>query len=212
MIWVVGDSHVNLFSGNVHINGLLYGDSANGLGEFKDQFKTVHLNPYTAYNAFTKVNEIDSHLTSFNKERDYLFFVFGEIDCRCHLGFQADSRNIGYNQITYECINRYSQLLEHYKQQGYDVGVWGVVASGLDNGMQGNGAMSYKTATERNIITYYFNQHLETRCQELGVRYKSIFEHLHDNLNTIPTYHYDNIHIMCNKTAQLILTAFRDIL
>lgn len=212
MIWVIGDSHVNLFSGNVHINGLLYGDSADGLGQFKDSFKTIHMNPYTAYNAFSKISEIDNHLTLFNKDTDYLFFCFGEIDCRCHLGFQADIRNIEYNEVVSECISRYSQLLKHYKQQGYDVGVWGVVASGLDNGVQGNGALSYKTATERNIITYYFNQHLETHCEQLNVRYKSIFEHLQYNFETIPTYHYDNIHIMCNKTAQLIIAAFSDIL
>lgn len=212
MIWIIGDSHANLFSGNVHINGLLYGDSADALGEFKDSFKTIHLNPYTAFNAFNKISEIDTHLTDFDQTNDYLFFCFGEIDCRCHLGFQADNRNVSYDIITSECVERYSKLLNHYKQLGYDVGVWGVVASGQDDGIQGNGALSYKTSYERNIITSYFNQHLQNQCEQLNIRFKSIFDKLHDNLNTIPNYHYDNIHVMCKETAPFILTVFSDIL
>ena len=96
MIYVAGDSHTQIFQGNSGINGPLYNDHAEGFGEHKNKFKVIHLDSPTAYNAYKRIDEINTKLTDFNKETDYLFFSFGEIDVRCHLGFQSEKQNKNY--------------------------------------------------------------------------------------------------------------------
>lgn len=213
MIWVIGDSHADVFNGNVNINGPKYGDSLDCLLRYKEKFVGMNLGAFTAYNAFSKKQFIQSHLDSFNKNIDYLFLSFGEIDCRCHLGFHSDNKKISYDSVVADCVRRYFSLLTFFQSEGFNVGAWGVIASGLYDGIQGNGALSYKTSLDRNNITRLFNAQLEYLCKHSNMKFKSIFNKICDsNLNTKPDCHFDNIHIACNKTSQFIIEEFQDLL
>jgi|APCry1669192269_1035402.scaffolds.fasta_scaffold10503_3 hypothetical protein len=177
MIYVIGDSHTQAFD---------------------DNFTKIWLTAPTAYQNIKKIPEIDGKLSTYkiDKNNDYLFFVFGEIDVRCHLGFIADNNGRTYEDVINECVNRYIVFLEHYINNGYKVGVWGAIPSGPDNGVQGNGSPSYKTKDERNILTKMFNDKLKKMCEEKNILFKSIFDLIMSDYENYNSYHAnDKIHL-----------------
>ena len=127
-IYVVGDSHSQVFQGNSQIGGPEVGDNDINLGEHKMTFKTCHVGPFTAYNLHTKISNIEQVLLGFDKQTDYLFFSFGEIDCRHHLGFQSENKQLPIESIVKECVQRYTDVIKHYQNTGYKVGVWAPIA------------------------------------------------------------------------------------
>lgn len=180
MIYVIGDSHTQAFD--------------NG-------FQKIWLPAPTAYQNIKKINEIDGNLNNLpiDKNIDYLFFSFGEIDIRCHLGFIADKNNRTYEDVVSECIDRYSVFLEYYINNGYNVGVWGPIPSGPNNCIQGNGLSSYKTKDDRNIITKIFNEKLEILCKQKNIKFKSIFNLIMSDYDNYDDYYSnsenDRIHL-----------------
>jgi hypothetical protein len=204
MIYLIGDSHVQ---------------SAVGAN-----FNRIHLPAPTAYQNHKRIPEIHNNLNKFNinKHKDYLFFSFGEIDARCHLGFIADKNNKTYDEVVQECIERYEIFLQHFTSQHYKVGVWGAIPSGLHNGIQGNGAASYKTKEERNKITKIFNLKLKKICLEKDILFKTVFDIIsNDHENYSYYYSNDNIHLNAGifKThnnnidcEKLVLQQFEDLI
>jgi hypothetical protein len=177
MIYLVGDSHVQ---------------------SFNDSYVKLWLTAPTAYQNIKKISQIDSFLLSnpINKNSDYIFFSFGEIDARCHLGFVADNNNRTYEDVVIECVDRYCLFLDHFINSGYKVGVWGPIPSGSNNGIQGNGAMSYKTKNERNIITQLFNDKLEEMSKIKNFEFKTLFYFIVSDMNNYDNYYsIDNIHL-----------------
>jgi hypothetical protein len=177
MIYVIGDSHTQAFDEN---------------------FTKIWLTAPTAYQNIKKITEIDEKLSPYqiDKDKDYLFFVFGEIDIRCHLGFIADNNNRTYEDVINECIDRYFIFLDYYINKGYNIGVWGIIPSGPDNNIQGNGAPSYKTKDERNVLTKIFNDRLKEMCEEKKIIYKSIFGLIMTDYENYNSYHAnDKIHL-----------------
>lgn len=204
MVYLIGDSHVQ---------------SATG-----DDFIKIHLVAPTAYQNYKRITEIDKNLSNFkiNKNGDYLFFSFGEIDIRCHLGFIADKTNRTYNDVVKECVNRYLSFLIYFIDKGYKIGVWGVIPSGPNNGIQGNGAASYKTKEERNELTRLFNLELKNVCEEKNIIFKSLFDNIITDMSNYDNYFSkDNIHLNAGmfKTHEnnidcekLVIEHFKDII
>tara|TARA_B110000261_G_scaffold112378_1_gene125553 strand:+ start:408 stop:755 length:348 start_codon:yes stop_codon:yes gene_type:complete len=94
------------------------------------------------------------------KDDDYLFFCYGEVDIRCHIGFNVtNTKNL--EMLIKETIERYIKFLLYYKSKYKNVGVYAPIASGSNNCIQGNGRPSYKTELERNKITKIFNNILK---------------------------------------------------
>jgi hypothetical protein len=176
MVYLIGDSHTQSFGSN---------------------FKTIWLEAPTAYQNIKKINQIDNKLNSLNinKDVDYLFFSFGEIDVRCHLGFISENNNRSNEDVISECLNRYLTFLDYYINQDYKIGVYGVVPSGPYNGLQGNGRHSYKTHIERNKLTEMFNQQLKNICENKNILFKSIFYEIVDKDNYFDYFSVDGIHL-----------------
>ena len=176
MIYVIGDSHTQAFGGN---------------------FETIWLAAPTAYQNIKKINEIDNklNLLNVNKDVDYLFFSFGEIDVRCHLGFISENDNRSNDDVISECLNRYSTFLDYYINNGYKVGVYGAVPSGTYNGLNGNRRPSYKTHIERNKLIEIFNQQLKNICENKNILFKSIFYEIADKDNYSDYFSADRNHL-----------------
>lgn len=198
MIYIIGDSHVSSFVSNYIID--LY------TPVIKERFCAIRFNPFTAYNVYDKIEFINEKIKNIQIGDNLVVFAFGEVDIRCHLGFKEQ-----INSSIEQCVDRYGKFLLHYKQIFINVGVWAPIASGINNGLQGNkGKQSYKTCIERNKITKYFNQKLLEFCKQNKIKYFSIFDDLQDNFNTKSMYYMnDNIHIGENAHL-LIVKAFND--
>ena len=180
MIYVIGDSHTQAFDNN---------------------FVKIWLTAPTAYQNIKKISEINDRLSQYDidKDKDYLFFVFGEIDIRCHLGFIADNNSRTYDDVVGECVDRYGVFLDYYISNGYNVGTWGPIPSGPNNNIQGNGLPSYKTKEARNIITKIFNEKLESLCNQKNIKFKTIFDLIMSDYENYEAYYAnsdsDRIHL-----------------
>jgi len=161
-IHIIGDSHAECFD---HI-------------DFGNTFKVKHLGGVLAYNLTKQVPEIINYLdnNNINKKNDYIFFTPGEIDIRSHIGFQSEKNNITYKEAVEICVNRYLQTIIKIKKLGYNVGVWGPIASGPDEGRQGVQLReSFKTVDERNKITCFFNDYLKQMCSQTDIIFKTLY-------------------------------------
>lgn len=182
-IIVLGDSHVNFFSGNETLTFLPIGHDINTCPiRTSYPFTPLHVGPCLAYNC----NKTDTTFR-FREKTDYLCQNFirphakiicslGEIDLRVHIFKQTKLQNRTYRQIVDDILAQYIQFLTHLKNQGYQVYCWGPIASQkescpLDPMFPRNG-----TETERNKATAYFNRQLSTLCQKHDIVFLSIYE------------------------------------
>lgn len=204
MIYIYGDSHVSSF---VIDNNLDYIIESQKYIK-KNNFIAYRFGAYTSYNLINKSEYILGILQNNNKKDDNIFFNFGEVDIRCHIGFFENNNNI---EILIEnCIDRYISFLLYIKQYFTNINVFGPIASGIDNGMQGNGRPCYKTAYERNKITELFTNILKKKCSDNNIIFKSIFNNLQKDFNTIEEYYVDKIHLGFNA-QNLLEKEFEDL-
>lgn len=189
MIYIYGDSHVSSFVINNNIDYII---NTNTFIK-KDKFIAYRFEPYTCFNLINKSKYILDILQKNNKKDDIIFFNFGEVDIRCHIGFYEENNNI--NILIDNCIDRYISFLLYIKQYFNNINVFGPIASGINNSMQGNGRPSYKTSYERNQITELFTNVLRKKCNDNNINFKSIFNNLQKDYNTIEEYYVDKIHL-----------------
>jgi len=216
IIHCIGDSHVCFFTGDdykIHAYWPYY------IGSNKI-FRTYHLGPVSAYNlcAFnTTTRGRELLLTIFKRlpQKSNILLVFGEIDCRAHLGKQADLQKRKIEDIVQECVDRYFKVVLEVKNMDFNVGVWGVIPStnipcnyGPDHPFP-----SYGTCQQRNIITRLFNNYLDELCFQKNIIFVSIFEELLNPDLTANLYYFRDVnHISSNafpKAFSKIKAAYR---
>jgi hypothetical protein len=204
MIYVIGDSHSSVFCGKDHIQPQ-WGHSYTKKGGvlIKNKNKFVQDNPnfcsirsgtQLAYNMLNKTELIDNIISDYDidKINDYLFFYYGEIDIRAHVGFRSDRQNKKYQEINQDIVNRYIDFLLVYKNLGYKVGVIGPLASTLDHL---NYTPRYKNCKVRNEMTNNFNELLKKESNKHNINYKSFFTYMLDeNGLTKEEYLMDQLH------------------
>ena len=201
MIYILGDSHSCVFT---IIDDINYMHDLHKLYT-KGNFSSFRTEPYTCYNLLNKINLINNNLKQLPiKDNDYLFFCYGEVDIRCHIGFHITDKKT-LEMIIKEIIERYIKFLLYYKSKYKNIGVYAPIASGTNNCIQGNGRPSYKTYIERNKITKVFNNMLEDYCKKYDILFKSITNDIinYDNTSKNMFYAKDNIHL--NKKSQFLL-------
>lgn len=183
MIHIIGDSHVSVFSGTTYMQPTWPGyvdvkGDKNVRASFIKGVRQYRLGPLTAFN-FEKnashwVQDILS-LENIDKEKDWIFFNLGEIDCSGHLPQQADKTSL--NKAVEVCVRKYVTYLASIKAQGYNVGVIGPHV-----------AMWHTKNKQVVEITKRFNEML----MFTGFKYVSILDELLDNPNSnnyIDGYH-----------------------
>jgi hypothetical protein len=192
MIFIVGDSHTEAF----YDEGM------------KDYFRKIHLPLATAYNSSKHIPYIKDQINilsnlegkhqswyyPFDKEKDYLFFCFGEIDIRCHLGFKSEEDNTSFDEEVQKCVSKYTEIISYFSNLGYKVGVYGPIASGKSQ-KTANTYKSYKDYKIRNVITNEFNREMAVYCDRKGFIFKTLFYEMCDSSDYDSYFAEDQLHL-----------------
>lgn len=184
-IIVLGDSHVNFFSGNEELSFLPIGRDINTCaGNPPYPFTPLHLGPCLAYNSsrynttFSFREKAEYLCQNFIQPHARILCCLGEIDIRVHVFRQAEQQNRPYQEIVDDILSQYIQFLLRLQEQGYQVSCWGPIASQketcpLDPKFPRNG-----TEAERNMATAYFNRQLSQLCSAHNILFLSIFDQM----------------------------------
>jgi lysophospholipase L1-like esterase len=226
MIYIIGDSHVSVFSGTDkthdglrHIQpefGTCYTLKLGKLREHINRFEQripffcpIKIGSNTAYNSFNKLPKIEQVISEYNiTNEDYVFLCFGEIDIRNHIGFNADKNNISFEEGIKICVKRYVETIKYLKNKGVNVGVYAAPASSVGNKL----AIDYGDVIFRNKMTIVFNEYLKNKVKDLNIPFKDISKLLMlPDGTTDPKYIMDDIHLS-QKAMPLILNEFSDII
>lgn len=213
MVYIIGDSHVSIFSGvdtktdgKIHIQpewGYCYtikdGDfiSLRPHNNFEQRLNgvtAIKMGSNTAYNLINKVKKIKDIIDAYNiNSDDKLLLMFGEIDIRAHLGFKES-----IDEAITECVDRYVNVLKELKSMGLTVGVFAPYAS-LPNELHYNIGRNYGNSQSRNKLTTQFNAQLKIKLDDLGMVFKDIHKlMLNDDYSSNKIYFKDNIHASKN--------------
>ena len=172
MIYIIGDSHSCAFT-YTHYNEYIFNIYKP---KHKGIFTSIRTEPFTIYNINDKFNRITNNII--NKltinQNDFIFFCYGEVDVRCHIGFISDKNAIPIDDMCKNISERYISFLLKMKKIHKNIGVYGPIPSGPSNQIQGNGRPSYKTQLERNKITKILNKCIETECINNDIIFKNI--------------------------------------
>lgn len=210
----IGDSHASIFSGNGGVQPQ-WPSLANDTLKY---FRSYRIGPATAYNSITKKHIIDSIVVNkVNKDEDRIIFCFGEVDCRVHVKRFMNFNKADMRTVVDEIIGRYMTVVKLYKDNGYDVGVWGPIASYPDDNIEKvhldfmlnyEKVKDFGTTKERNEIAKYFNDKLKEVCEENDIHFMTIFyDMVDDNLLTDKKYLDYAIHLN-DKSVPLIINEF----
>jgi len=185
MIHCIGDSHAAVFSGEEVMQPIWSaGQRSNDQTPY---FRSYRIGAATAYQLSNKISTIINIIETspINKETDKILFCFGEVDIRAHLLEQSSIQNKNIESIVKECVNRYFDVINYFKDLGYSVMVWGPIASW--NQPKIYGGPSFGTNLERNNATKIFNEYLESLCKNEDIEFLTIFyDMLLDNGETNP--------------------------
>lgn len=210
---VIGDSHVNFFSGNEALTYEPIGHDINVCPQVNDLPLTVfHLGPCLAY----KSHDYGS-TTGFREKLDFLISDFitpgaslllclGEIDIRMHVWKQAENQGCSYTEIVDDIISKYNKALLSLKEQGFDISVWSPIASQADDFEMDENFPRYGDEIERNMATLYFCEKLEDLCRDNGFGFYSITKDLIDakTLRTKTEYICDDHCHLSQRAISLI--------
>jgi lysophospholipase L1-like esterase len=221
MIYIIGDSHVSVFSGTDktfdglrHIQpefGTCYTLSGGQLKEHINRFEQkipffcpIKIGSNTAYNSHNKLPRIEQVISEYGiADGDYVFLCFGEIDIRNHIGFNCTDIHQGIK----ECVDRYMKTVLSLKGRDFTVGVYAPPASSV-----GGTTVEYGDVILRNTMTKEFNTYLRELCIANGVLFKDISTLLMaEDGSTDESYIMDDIHLS-QKAMPLLLKEFADII
>ena len=202
-IYVIGDSHVNFFSGQESINFVPFEFDIRFCRDILVYFKTFHLGAVLAYslnrdNSQNRVKEKIEYLLSHNiiPQGTYILCCFGEIDIRNQVFKQVERQKVPYQKVVDDILHEYALFLQKMTARGYKMICWGPVASQKDVWHGNKDFPAVGTELERNQATKYFNRQLEKICADLGATFVSIFDDLVDeNGKTKEKYFMDPCHL-----------------
>ena len=222
MIYIIGDSHVSVFSGTDkthdglrHIQpefGTCYTLSSGQLRPLINRFEqrvpyfcAIKTGSNTAYNSFDKLPKIEQAILEYGiTEKDYVFMCFGEIDIRNHIGFNTDKQGATFEEGIKICVDRYMKTVLYLKNKGINVGVYGAPASSVGNQLP----IDYGDVIFRNKMTLIFNDYLKTKCGEKNIPFVDISKSLMlPDGTTDPKFIMDDIHLS-QEAMPLLIEAF----
>lgn len=184
-VLVIGDSHVNFFSGNEELSFIPIGNDVNTCEQINGLPITVlHLGPSLAYNSnrygtSTRFREkLDWLMEEFIQQGDRIICVLGEIDMRAHVLRQAEIQNKTYQEIVDKIADNYSVFLLWLKNLGYDVYCYGPIASQKDSAPNTPEHPRVGSERARNRATEYFTERMVEFCQDNGIDFFSLFDEM----------------------------------
>lgn len=223
MIYIIGDSHVSVFSGTDktheglrHIQpefGTCYTLSQGQLRQHVNRFEQripyfcpIKIGSNTAYNSFNKLPIIEQAISEYGiTKNDYIFLCFGEIDIRNHIGFNIKTT---LEDTIKNCVDRYMETLLYLKSKNINIGVYAPPCSSVGNQLP----IDYGDVVLRNRMTIIFNEYLTHKCNENDIPVKNITSlMILPDGTTDESYIMDDIHLS-QKAMPLILKEFSDII
>ena len=222
MIFAIGDSHAGLFNGYDGNYGSIIQPQYGYCYKIKDDkfislrehnpflkkdpnFISIRTGANTAFNMITKISLIDEIIKEYkvDRDKDTILFCYGEIDVRIHIGAQED-QGISLDEVIENLTQRYLDFVNHYKEKGFNVNVWGIIPAGK-SGMKAH--HRYIKPEDRNKVSKLLNDSFEKRCQQLGINFISIWEEL-VNEEDYFDYFLDSIHLNYLPCKKLIYEKF----
>lgn len=193
---VLGDSHVNYFSGNEELSFMPIGrfidtcEQINGL-----PLTCLHLGASLAFTSDQKESssgfreKLDFLLGNFIMPESTIITCLGEIDIRAHVFKEVEKQGKSYQQIVDDILGHYETFLLQLKNQGYNVACWGPIASQKDETPVMPEFPRFGTEIERNKATEYFNKQLENWCAAQNIPFMTMFyEMIDENYETKEEY------------------------
>ena len=183
---VLGDSHVNFFSGNELLtyipltHGINLCPATNGSSSFTVLYLGAAL-AYTCCKTGTSVGFYDKVLyllSDFIRPAARIIVSLGEIDVRVHIFQQTQKRGCSYQTIADDILNKYFSFLLFLKSENFEVSCWGPIASQKDDSPQNPDFPRFGTEVERNLATEYFNKRLAEFCAREDITFLSIFSNM----------------------------------
>ncbi len=146
--------------------------------------------------------------SEFNKDKDYVLLVVGEVDCRLHLVNQIEKQKTKSKvEVVVECVDRFFRCHLDLKRQGYKVIGWGSHPSSVREWEWCIGPYP-----RRLLIARHFENRLRQRCIENGIPFKSIFESiLKPDQEPDMTKYTDDCHLDPDKVMDVVNIVFADI-
>lgn len=226
MIYIIGDSHVSVFSGTDkthdglrHIQpefGTCYTLSQGQLRPHINRFEQkipyfcpIKIGSNTAYNSYDKLPRIEQVIKEYNiTNKDYVFLCFGEIDIRNHIGFHVGKKYKSISEGIRVCVDRYVETIIYLKNKGLNAGVYAPPSSSIGN----QTPIDYGDVILRNKMTIEFNDYLKTKCEEIKVPFKDISKlmMLSDG-TTDQKFIMDDIHLS-QEAMPLLINEFSDLI
>ena len=204
MIHLIGNSHITAFSNLPSPPCWL--DFSNAL------FKPTHLGGITAYTFYENhMPFIREYILKIDKEKDWLCFIAGEVDCRVHIPIQKQKQGKSYEEIIKEVIERYFKIYKEVKEAGYKTFVFGAhPPSTLEFRADKPDIVISETYQVRKKITIEWNQQIMHVCNANNIPFVNIYDKLVDeNNDTKMEYLWDYCHLQPIKVYDFILTELR---
>ncbi len=198
-IHIIGNSHVNTFSGYPYLSR----DKSKG-----DRFVLHHMGAVTArYMHKVHSGSLAHYLKTVNKETDYVILMAGEVDCRFHIPLQADRKKTSDGAMTEIFIKGFMEAIDFVSSQGYKQIVFGCHPSTTeDHNMSKLDRPIYGSPERRNNIALIWNELLELESLKRDLPYFDIYKHLTDNNNrTNMDYFIDYCHLNSEMVMGYIL-------
>lgn len=184
-IIVLGDSHVNFFSGNEELSFLPIGKDINTcVNNTPYPFTPLHAGPCLAYTCcrpgttYSFQEKAEYLCQTFIKPHARILCCLGEIDLRVHVFKQTALQNRPYQEIVDDILAQYMQFLLRLQEKGFRVSCWGPIASQKENCPLEPKFPRNGTEKERNLATAYFNERLSELCSRHGILFLSIFQQM----------------------------------
>lgn len=229
MIYIIGDSHVSIFSGvdkgengNIHMQpefGYCYtlklGPIRKPINKFEKNipyFTAIKIGSHTAYNSYDKLHKIEQVIEEYDiGKNDYIFTCFGQIDVQNHLIPNSVKQKISLDESIKTCIERYLKTLKYLKSEYPDIkiGAYGAVTTSI--GCGNTPKISIEESKKYNNITIRFNELLKQKCLENNILFKDISTKLllPDGM-TNNEFVVDDIHLS-EKAIPFLIDEFKDL-
>ncbi|MCR5671745.1 MAG: hypothetical protein K6G10_12130 [Butyrivibrio sp.] len=194
---VIGDSHVNFYSGNEELTLVSVLNDINTCPNVGERpFSCFHFGPCLAYSSSRHgaqnkaLEKTEFLLEKFFEGSEKVVVSMGEIDMRAHVFKQTELQGCTYEKVVDDIFDHYSLYLKMLKDKGHRVYCWAPIATQKDKFPKNQNVFPrYATEADRNRATAYFTEKLRDFCKKEDMVLMSIlYDMIDDNYMTEEKY------------------------
>jgi hypothetical protein len=205
-IYIVGDSHVSVFSGRDVLLPLWPVVTPSLL----PALQPIHLGPVTTHNWNSEVSssggrkKFSEFTAGLADQNSLLLLSAGEIDCRAHLLKQTSEEPHPLAAGVEATLKRYMEFLLRVRGDGCRISVLSPPATSFLS-KQNPAYPFYGSEQERNAVTCLFTDALEAACAKNGIPFLNQFSLTvgPDNLTRRALY-WDGVHLGTAALPRLV--------